>query len=726
MKRNRYGKKNYYFIFSLIIILGVVFLSVGFSAFQNTLAIENINSTVRVDKDMRIMGMQVDSVNDATSLYEDYNVSNVTSRAVLSSADAYVIYDVDVYNLGNTYMGISSVSIDQSNLEVEVLDYTLKDKLCDDNGCNLGVKKKIKLKVSYKNGEYDSNNTTWNFKIDFKFGQIFTVSYTNIAGSDNFPKEVIEGDKLEVSFAKETGESLRVVMNNKILSSNGGYTYANNILSIPNVKGNISISLNENTVMKKQIVANYVENEENIPGYDLDNMSDDEKKNLFSNIATDSGIYETKGINGGNVIVFRGNVNNNYVQFGGNLWRILQIDEEGNLRLILDAGIGTRSVYNSSSTISDVSQASSVLGFHNSQAKVSLDSWFKYLDSFSSKIVKSKFCNNFDYVSKTSTGSSNVTNYFKSYQNVGPDTANYSPSLECPDKYIIEEDVGLISAEEYVLAGGAFDKNNTSFFLYNSSIYNNKSSSKDYFWTLSPAFHDTSRANGNVMIVDEKGTLVDWSASLLRSNYILRPVITIDGDSVMTGDGTKDNPYTYPGMNTTANKIDVVDISSLNGNKYFIGNIGGVKNVDGLMSSIVSNTLGNVEGLLGKNTATFSSDKNTIVNFNAIAFNFIKADNVSSEDESSSGDYEYYYLKTDGDEYLKINDDKSVSLSKDAVYVKVKLSTLSTRSGQILISNKDETVYLNFYGAASGEGDDKFAGWTSVDENAYMTLYKLN
>ncbi len=716
MKRNRYSRRNNYYVVGLVIILGVVFLSVGFSAFQNTLAIEDIHSTVRVDKDMRVMGARVDSVNDATSLYEDYNVSNITSKAVLSSEDAYVIYEVDVYNLGNTYMGISSVSIDQSNLQVEVMNYNLKDKLCDDNGCSLGVKKKIKLKVSYKNGQYDSNNTTWEFKIDFKFGQIFTVSYKNIIGSDSFPKEVIEGDTLEVSFTKESGDSLRVVMNNKTLYFKKGYTYDNNILSIPNITGNISISLNENTVMKKQIIANYALNEEDIPSYDLDNMTSDEKKNLFSNIATESGIYETKGINGGNVLVFRGNIINNYVQFGGNLWRILQIDEDGNLRLILDASIVARSIYNNSSTISDVSSASSVLGFDNSQAKVSLDSWFKYLDSFSSKIVKSKFCNNFDYVSKTSTGSSNVTNYFKSYQNVGPDIANYSPSLECPDKYIIEDDIGLISAEEYVLAGGAFDKNNKSFFLYNQSIYSN--ASKDYFWTLSPAFHDTSRSNGDVMIVDESGALKDWSSSLLRSNYILRPVITIDGDSVMNGDGTKDNPYTYPGLKTTASKIDVDDISSLDGNKYFIGNIGGIKNVDGLMSSIVSNTLGNVEGLLGKNTATFSSDKNTVVNTMATPFTFIKVD-----DSSDSG---YYYLKTDGDEYLKINDDKSVSLSKEASYVKIKLGTLTTRSGQILISNKDETVYLNFYGAASGEGDDKFAGWDEVDDNAYMVLYKLN
>ncbi len=86
------------------------------------------------------------------------------------------------------------------------------------------------------------------------------------------------------------------------------------------------------------------------------------------------------------------------------------------------------------------------------------------------------------------------------FSNIGTDIANYNLSLECLSKYIFEENVGLISGEEYVLAGGAFDKDNTSFFLYNSSIYTSiaNEKGKDYFWTLSPAFHDEGRSNGEL------------------------------------------------------------------------------------------------------------------------------------------------------------------------------------------------------------------------------------
>ena len=701
----------------------VLFLSIGFSAFWNQLSIDGASAVVRIDKDIRIMGVRVDSVYHGSSSYEDYNVSRIQSRVNLESEDAYVIYEVDVYHLGNVEMAIRDISLSQDSLQAEVLDYQLKDKLCDGDKCTLGVKKKIKIKISYQEGKFDADHTSMDISLNFSFGQVFQVSYFNLSGSDEFPSEVVEGDSLVLSFSKDDGDILKVKMGNSVLTLGSGYTYSNQVLTIPNVSGNLRISLNEQTVMKKKIIANYISsgNEADIPSYDLDSLTSEEKKNLFSNVATESGIYETKGISGGDVIVFRGNIADNYVQFGGYLWRILQIDEEGNLRLILDGSIG-RSYYQSSSDISSVDSASSVLGFTGSVVKTTLDNWFQYLDSFSSKIVKTKFCNDFDYIFKTSSGSENVTNYFKSYQNVGSDIGNYSPSLVCPSKYTIEENVGLISGEEYVLAGGAFEKNNTSFFLYNASIYSTDNNSKDYFWTLSPAFYDVGRKNGDVMMVDSNGSLIDWTSSLLRGNYLLRPVITIDGNDEMKGDGSKSNPYAYTDVSQTATRVNVSDLSTLNNHTYFIGNVGGVKNVDGLMSGTISNTLKNVEGLLGKNTATFSSDKSNIINQTAITFTFTDGTMVS---EDASDGY-YYYLKTVGGEYLKINEDKSIQLTTEPTELKIKLGTLESRSGQILISNKDETVYLNFYGAASGEGDDKFAGWTEVDENAYTTLYLLN
>lgn len=59
--------KNYTFIYISLIILSVLLLSVGFSAFQNSLSIDDTKAIVRIDKDIRIMGVSIDSVNDADS-----------------------------------------------------------------------------------------------------------------------------------------------------------------------------------------------------------------------------------------------------------------------------------------------------------------------------------------------------------------------------------------------------------------------------------------------------------------------------------------------------------------------------------------------------------------------------------------------------------------------------------------------------------------------------------
>ena len=161
--------KNYHLLYSILIILCICFLSIGFSAFQNKLYIDDIGLTVKVDKDIRIMGVQIDSVNNAISTYEDYNVSNINSNIKLESEDSYIIYNVDIYNLGNVEMGLKEININNENLKVEIINYNLKTKLCEENDkCSSGAKIKLKVKVSYQNGKYDNTATMNNIKIEGK------------------------------------------------------------------------------------------------------------------------------------------------------------------------------------------------------------------------------------------------------------------------------------------------------------------------------------------------------------------------------------------------------------------------------------------------------------------------------------------------------------------------------------------------------------------------------
>ena len=85
--------KNYKVIYFSLIVFCILFLSIGFSAFQNNLYIDDLNAIVRIDKDVRISGVGIDSVNNAVSSYEDFNVSNITSNVSLPNEDSYIIYD---------------------------------------------------------------------------------------------------------------------------------------------------------------------------------------------------------------------------------------------------------------------------------------------------------------------------------------------------------------------------------------------------------------------------------------------------------------------------------------------------------------------------------------------------------------------------------------------------------------------------------------------------------
>ena len=231
-------KKEFRNYFYLIIIFVVVFLSIGFAALQNNLAIENIGANIKIDKDIRITNVRVLESQAAISNYNEYNVSDVSSSLRFNNNDGYLIYEVEIYNLGNVIMGIRDITIDNNNLEYELLDYKLKDKLCDSE-CTLGVKKTIKIKVSLKDG--GNLNTDIPFNLKFAFGQIFTVTYYDINNSQNLPQEVIENDSLDVNIVNTSDNVLNVSMDNKILVSPDDYTYINDNLIIKKVTGNIKI-----------------------------------------------------------------------------------------------------------------------------------------------------------------------------------------------------------------------------------------------------------------------------------------------------------------------------------------------------------------------------------------------------------------------------------------------------------------------------------------------------
>ena len=273
----------------------------------------------------------------------------------------------------------------------------------------------------------------------------------------------------------------------------------------------------------------------------------------FSQIATtDEGVYKAED-DLGTSYYFRGAVTNNYVSFAGYYWRIIRINGDGSIRIIYDGTTahanressadrqtGT-SAYNSSWNASyyvgytyqiNMQRPSTQNSGTASTIKGVLDSWYSTNitnQGLDDKVVSSPgFCNDREMrtgYSWSATPSSTI--YYKAYERL---RTNKTPTLECSNTNdIYTTKVGLITADEVAMAGGVYNTNNTSYYLYTGQNY----------WTMSP--RDFGNWNAFVFIVHSSGYL---SGNTVYNSNGVRPVLNLSADvTISSGDGTMNSPY---------------------------------------------------------------------------------------------------------------------------------------------------------------------------------------
>ncbi len=206
---------------------------------------------------------------------------------------------------------------------------------------------------------------------------------------------------------------------------------------------------------------------------------------------------------------FRGNIENNYVSFANLLWRIVRINGDGTVRLVLNTATETPATYYNE-TLEDNS-------YLNSNINTYLKEWLaNNIDS--SYVSNAIYCNDMSYADD-------------SYLNYNRIVVNKIPTFTCLSG-TIHSNIGLLSIDELVLAGASPDKENTSFYLYNKDI-------TDTWYTMSGA--KNSNNNIYLFMFDNKGKIrTDVVGNLYRN---VRPVINIIKNVEATGDGTINNPY---------------------------------------------------------------------------------------------------------------------------------------------------------------------------------------
>lgn len=231
-------KKNRILLIVIVLFCVVVFLTVGYSAFSDTLNITSTVAKVRIYKDIRVAGVTV-SNNGANVTNLDYSVDSISSDATISQGGT-ITYTVTVKNLGNVPMAI--YSIDESGLpgdltitNISGYDLTNKEKICDDNNssvCTLNATKTFTITIGY--GNYVSDNTIYNIKIGFEFVPVYDVTYSNIT-NNSYPIYAYEGKQFEVTFTGDIPYDIE-------LNQNFSHTYTNNKLTIPNPTSDFTIN----------------------------------------------------------------------------------------------------------------------------------------------------------------------------------------------------------------------------------------------------------------------------------------------------------------------------------------------------------------------------------------------------------------------------------------------------------------------------------------------------
>ena len=277
----------------------------------------------------------------------------------------------------------------------------------------------------------------------------------------------------------------------------------------------------------------------------------------------------------GDSYVFAGAPTDNWVSFAGYYWRIIRINGDGSIRMIYNgnstATTGEGTMINSSQTFNSSYNDNAYVGYmygstgassyasthtntNNSSIKTVVDNWYRdHLLQYAQYIsTEAGFCGDRKIVSgysgyETLGYGTNATVYAPTSRFLNTSWSwlgTQNPTLKCSqsnDLYTISGSskgnhaltypIGLITADEVILAGGFGGSSNSSYYLYNNA----------YYWTMSPSFFDAVLSYARMFFVYSDGGLGDDRVS---DTYGVRPVINLSADiTISSGNGTSETPY---------------------------------------------------------------------------------------------------------------------------------------------------------------------------------------
>ena len=303
-------------------------------------------------------------------------------------------------------------------------------------------------------------------------------------------------------------------------------------------------------------------------------------KQITSNKNTTEALLASTEDDYGTSYYFRGAVKNNYVQFANKCWRIVRINGDGSVKLVLHndntsnasspcassnnsttaafarySGSSYTSVFNSNyndnayigfmyGATGASDYASTHANTNKSDILKNLETWYtNNLTSYESKLADTIWCNDKSTVSGGLGYGTNATDY-GAYNRLA---STKQPTLKCPNdnnggklsKFTVDDTkngngnltykIGLLTADEIAFAGSIA-------YTYNRSTYLQENTGTTWWWSLSPYLFNGSYAS--VWGVGSGDLVYD-----VDFGFGLRPVISLISSTNVTGDGTSENPY---------------------------------------------------------------------------------------------------------------------------------------------------------------------------------------
>lgn len=286
-----------------------------------------------------------------------------------------------------------------------------------------------------------------------------------------------------------------------------------------------------------------------------------------------NGIYKSED-DLGNSYYFRGNVQNNYVYFANNWWRIIRINGDGTIRMIYTSNPNDSNAnqYISESAFNSDNYDNAYVGYmygtpgsstynathtntNSSTIKTVIDTWYQNnLSSYSKYIADAIYCNDREVVQvnnvggMTLTGNGAGTNE-SAYAGFNRTYVDHAPTLKCKnknDRFTTNSTLGngaltypiaLITSDEVVMAGGAGFDPATMTYIANDNYYLYPVNGNYSYWAMTPFTY----AGGDVLVASGKG-FVDY-AGVRGDGGAVRPVVSLKSDAISGGVGTVNNPF---------------------------------------------------------------------------------------------------------------------------------------------------------------------------------------